>query len=74
MSVTTFHELRDLRRARGLSQADLADAARIDEMTVSRLERGDLQRHPHRVTLDALARVLGVAPDHIHIGTREGAQ
>jgi transcriptional regulator with XRE-family HTH domain len=40
----------------GLTQADLAERARISRDTISRLERGD---HSRLVTARALARALG---------------
>ena len=55
------HLLRQLRRQRGLSQADLADQASISLTTVARLER-----QPHAPcrgwTLGRLARAVGEDP------------
>jgi transcriptional regulator with XRE-family HTH domain len=50
--------LRNLRKARGLTQDDLADAAGVWQATVSCIERGYRSGPP--VVLDAIAGVLGV--------------
>ncbi|HWG99078.1 MAG TPA: helix-turn-helix domain-containing protein [Pilimelia sp.] len=51
--------LRDLRRAAGLTQADLADLAGIGVRTVRDLERGRASR-PQRATVELLAGALGL--------------
>jgi repressor LexA len=60
-----------VRTARGLasmSQADLAEAARVSDETISRIERGAYE--PSVSTLVALAKALDVSLDHL-VG-REG--
>lgn len=54
----TFKELR--RKAR-LSQAQLADAAGVDQKTISFIEVGKV-RDPRYGTISAIAQVLGVTP------------
>jgi transcriptional regulator with XRE-family HTH domain len=53
--------LRDLRRARGWTQAQLAEAAGIAQGTYSRIERGE-SVSSQATTMAALERALGVAP------------
>jgi transcriptional regulator with XRE-family HTH domain len=52
--------LRSLRRARGLSQEQLAEAASLHVIHISRLENG--RRGPTLTAVFALARALGVEP------------
>ena len=52
--------LRDWRKARGLSQEDLAFAAGIDRTYVSGIERG--RRNPSLLMIARLAEALGVTP------------
>ena len=54
--------LRNYRRTVGLTQAALADRARISVQAVGALERGT-RRFPHRDTLDRLAGALGLTDD-----------
>jgi hypothetical protein len=53
--------LRRLRLQRRLKRSDFEG---ISEMTIARIERGEIDR-PHRKTLEAIARRLGVEPDEI---------
>jgi transcriptional regulator with XRE-family HTH domain len=53
-----------LRRARGLSQSDLARLSGLSPGTVNRIERGRIVR-PHRVTLAVLAATLGCDPGEL---------
>ncbi len=53
-----MEELRRLRKERGLTQRELADASGVDPATISQIERGN--RRPHLETLDSLADALGV--------------
>jgi transcriptional regulator with XRE-family HTH domain len=58
--VLRFSErLREMRRARGLSQHDLARSAGVDPAYVGRLERGE--RAPGIDLVERLARALGAA-------------
>lgn len=50
--------IRELRKGRKMSQAELAEAAGVALMTISRLERGE--HDPHVGTLTRIARGLGV--------------
>jgi len=50
--------IKDLRADRGLSQAELADAAGTSEEWIRKLERG--VRAPSLATLEAVSRGLGV--------------
>jgi predicted ATPase/transcriptional regulator with XRE-family HTH domain len=54
--------LRRLRRARGLTQEDLAARAGLSVGSVSYLERG-LTKAPHRDTLDLLTTALGLSAE-----------
>lgn len=53
--------LRDIRKARGLSQAQVADAARTTRVYITQIENG--QRTPSPKVLKALADVLGLTMD-----------
>jgi transcriptional regulator with XRE-family HTH domain len=58
--------LRNHRLAAGLSQEELAEAARISAAAVGAYERG-VRLSPHRVTLGRLAEALGLTgADHAH--------
>jgi transcriptional regulator with XRE-family HTH domain len=58
--------LRELRKARGLTQGDLARLAKIDIMQVSRYERG--LGLPSLESAIALARVLETSTDFLLLG------
>lgn len=58
--VRVGRNLRRYRRARGVSQEELADLCELDRTYVSGIERG--LRNPTVVVLEQLANVLGVAP------------
>ena len=51
--------LRHLRRLKGWTQQELADAARVSLDTISDLERGQREARPH--TMRRIAAALGVA-------------
>ncbi len=53
-----MEEIRRIRKERGLTQRGLADAAGVDQATISLVESG--KRRPHLETLDSLADALGV--------------
>lgn len=55
--------VRAWREHKGMSQEEAARRAGIRQATWSRLERG--VTNPHRVTLAAVAQVLGVRPDEL---------
>jgi transcriptional regulator with XRE-family HTH domain len=52
--------IRSLRKERGMSQAELAEAAGVSTKLVSAIEQGD--RSPSLDTLDKLCRALTVTP------------
>jgi transcriptional regulator with XRE-family HTH domain len=67
------------RRARGLTQEDLAHKARINAITISRLEKASAKA-VYADTVAALATALGVSADYLlglaehetgHLPTRE---
>lgn len=55
--------VREMRKARGLSQADLADAAEMHRPNVARLEIGT--NLPTLDTIALVAAALGVAPSEL---------
>jgi transcriptional regulator with XRE-family HTH domain len=63
MLNTCAARLRSLRLHHALSQAELADRARVSRTTVIRLERGDQSAHP--ATLRKLAHALKVKPHEL---------
>jgi transcriptional regulator with XRE-family HTH domain len=58
MSISWPEALREARRARGLSQAELAERAGLSRMTVQKLEAGVIDARVS--TLDVLLRALGL--------------
>lgn len=60
---------RTLRKARGLSQADLAEAVGVHFTQVSRYERGDSR--PNAATVTKLARHLDTTVDYLMNGTAD---
>jgi transcriptional regulator with XRE-family HTH domain len=61
--------LKQARERRGLTQAELADAAGVDQATVSRLEIGRVS-NPSFDTVKKLARALRVAPEALTFDAR----
>jgi tetratricopeptide (TPR) repeat protein/transcriptional regulator with XRE-family HTH domain len=60
LSSSTFGEqLKQLRRSQGLTQGDLALAAKVGKNTISELERGVAQT-PHRETVRLIAEALAL--------------
>ena len=59
--IVTGRKIRELRHAKNWSQHDLANAANIDQATVSRIEAET--KVPRTDTLVAIATALGVSPD-----------
>jgi transcriptional regulator with XRE-family HTH domain len=53
---------RDLRTRSGLTQAQLAEQADLEQTTISQIERGKV-RNPGILTVQAIARVLKVSQD-----------
>lgn len=64
--IVTGRKIRELRHAKNWSQHDLANAANIDQATVSRIEAET--KVPRTDTLVAIATALGVSPD-VLLGT-----
>lgn len=56
--MSTIALLAEARKARGMTQAGLAQAAGLSRMTVQRIESGDID--PRLSTLLEMARVLGL--------------
>lgn len=56
------------RKELDITQEQVANACRITKSTVSRYEKG-LIEHPHRPTVEAIAKVLGVQPDWLYTCT-----
>lgn len=56
-------KIRELRKRKFLSQAELAEQAGLGRETVARLETGKNQ--PHGKTVRALATALGVEPQEL---------
>lgn len=52
-----------LRTAAGLTQQQLADAARMKQPRIAEIERGD--GNPTLLTMTRIARALGVTPDRL---------
>ena len=63
MTPTTLR-LKELRLARGWSQAELARRAGLDVATVSRLETGR-RKNPRLETLGSLAKALDCDPGYL---------
>ncbi len=59
--IVTGRKIRELRHAKNWSQHDLANAANIDQATVSRIESET--KVPRTDTLIAIATALGVSPE-----------
>jgi DNA-binding XRE family transcriptional regulator len=65
-------EMRELRKARNLTQKQLAAASGIDQAEISRIERG--QTNPTTSTLAALLGPLGARLGVVAVKTRDMAQ
>ena len=59
--------LRWWRRARGMTQAELAGASGVERSHLAKIERGDVIE-PRPATLRRLADALGVEPLHLLVG------
>ena len=68
MATLTGNKLASLLKERGISQKELAEAARLTPASVSRYVNGE--REPRAHTVVALAEILGVKPSDI-IGTSD---
>ncbi len=56
--MTVGRRIRELRRAKGLTQRDLASLVRLDHTYVSKIENDRLPYTPAATTLEALAKAL----------------
>lgn len=68
MPLAPNETLRELRRARGLTQQKLADLIQVSRSTERRWEHGHIQR-PHIGQLKNLAHALGVSMDELGFGS-----
>ena len=59
------------RRRRVMTQTELAAAAGVTPLTVSRLERGDFQQSPRPSTVRKLCEALDIAPSWLLYGEEE---
>lgn len=57
------HNIRELRKAHGLTQEDLADRLEIHRVSLARIERG--RRMPDWAFVCKLAEVFGVSTDDL---------
>lgn len=69
MDLTTANRLAELRRAKGLSQEELAGSLGVSRQAVSKWERGESS--PDTDNLIALARLYGVSLDALLLGKGE---
>lgn len=63
--------LRAVRDMRLLSQEELAELSGVNEIHISRLERGET-KHPYPRTIRRLARALEVDPDELLVKDENG--
>jgi transcriptional regulator with XRE-family HTH domain len=56
--------IKDLRRAAGLRQADVAEQIQIEPESLSRIETGKLRASTR--TLEAIAKAVGVSPSRFY--------
>lgn len=66
MKQHTGERVRELRKVRALTQAELADKANTTKETVGKIELG--YRQPRPTTIRALAAALGVEVEHLTEG------
>jgi transcriptional regulator with XRE-family HTH domain len=67
--VRAYH-LRELREALGITQVQLADALKVSQNRVSRLEHGDIER----TQIDTLRRYVEAVGGHLHLDVEIGGQ
>ena len=60
--VRLGRKIRDLRKAQGMTQAQLAEEIGVDESYVSKIEKGRLSYTPSEETLRLIARTLETDP------------
>jgi transcriptional regulator with XRE-family HTH domain len=63
MANSVATNLRALRESQAYSQAELAELAGVQKVTVTRIERGRVQPRPR--TIRKLAKALGVNPGEL---------
>ena len=62
MSETLGSTVRELRRARGITQQQLAEAAGVDDTYISKIEKDRLPYPPSAETLRLIAKALAADP------------
>jgi len=70
--VTVGERLRLARERRVLTQADLAERAKVTVVAISRIENGHLDGPPRQSTVRRLARALKVDPAWLLFGEQAG--
>ncbi len=66
LSMEMGRRMRARRKELAITQEQVAAACRITKSTVSRYEKGVIE-HPHRPTVEAIAKVLNVQPDWLYV-------
>lgn len=64
-SLEMGRRIRARRKELGITQEQVAAACRITKSTVSRYEKGAIE-HPHRPTVEAIAKVLHTDADYLY--------
>ena len=65
LSLEMGRRMRARRKELGVTQEQVASACRITKSTVCRYEKGVIE-HPHRPTVEAIAKVLHTDPDWLY--------
>lgn len=60
LHTAAMDKVREIRKARGLSQVELAEKAGVNQATISKVERGNMNVTLENIT--AIATALGVEP------------
>lgn len=68
---TLGDRVREARNRKLWTQRDLAQAAGLTPVTVSRIETGKHNRRPYRESLEAIAKALDVSPTWLAFGETE---
>lgn len=62
-------KIKALRKTRGLTQIQLADALGVERASISNYETG--RRYPHLQQLEQIAKILGVSLEYFGVETNE---